>query len=53
MAPVSVVLLTVEFCVLLEGLFLAGVMGKCWRLIHQSTVKNGVLLTPPTSSMYR
>ena len=44
---------TVEFCVLLEELFHAGVKGKCWRLLQQwyrdpiSQVRLGDLLSKP------
>ena len=44
---------TVEFCVLLEQLFNAGIKGKCWRLIHDwycnvtSRVKLGYSLSVP------
>ena len=44
---------TVEFCVLLQSLFHAGIKGKCWRLLHDwycnltSQVKLGSYMSEP------
>ena len=50
---ISPVLLTLEFSVLLEELFQAGIRGKCWRLVRKwysnlvSQVKLGTHLSKP------